>query len=663
MKCKITILLAAFLALAACSEEQLKPRDYTVPVGDKIALTLKATLADGSALLWDQSAKIGIFSSGGAVNIPCSISASTAGTEEGMFYCSSLTWKDAGDELYVYYPYSEGNDTPVLSGRIPQSYSNQTLSSLNKSNTFYAKVANPLSAKAGALAIDMSPVFSVSSLTLTSDTWSGWFLDRVSIKSKSGEVLSGSFTYDIVNDSFSMVSDMSDSISVNLSGEILSAAGSTVYWLSHGPAAINADMEALLSKEGETSKLLRGSVALTGETTSGVDAFTSEVWEDFAFDLSKPNGGASETANCYIASQCGVKYKFPATVMGNGSAGAAAIAPQSAKVLWQTGAGLIENLRLKDGYVFFSIAGNPGEKVTPGNAVIAVYSEGNAQGRILWSWHIWITDEDLASKLQTWKTHADTPSEFANPQLMDRNLGALSASDWASSSTNASKGFNYQWGRKDPFVGPDNSSMTSRVMLTTYDAYGSVIPAMASASAFSNNARWTHVDQKLTPADIAAYPMAFVSGASNYIWLDGATDGLWSTSKTIYDPCPPGYRVMSQYAMSGVTSALAGGKLANLEHHILNVDTYRANGEDLQVLYDGVSAIALLPATGLVYFEKAESFFPFDRVGTYGYIWSCSISAAGSNKAFRMHYDWNNFASREQSYGSYGHNVRCEKIK
>ena len=154
------LLLALTLSLVACEEEQLKQRDYTKPAGNKIALNLKATLSDGSSLLWDESAQIGIFGSTGAVNIPCAISASSAGTEEGLFY-SSLEWSEVGEEIYVYYPYREGNTTTVLTGSLPQTYSQQSLSALNKSGMFYARISGGAPSGGGFREVDLSSVLNI----------------------------------------------------------------------------------------------------------------------------------------------------------------------------------------------------------------------------------------------------------------------------------------------------------------------------------------------------------------------------------------------------------------------------------------------------------------------------------------------------------------------
>ena len=59
-----------------------------------------------------------------------------------------------------------------------------------------------------------------------------------------------------------------------------------------------------------------------------------------------------------------------------------------------------------------------------------------ADGDILWSWHIWVTNRPI------------TTSEGNNLQWMDRNLGALSNEI----GDVANRGMLYKWGRKEPFL-------------------------------------------------------------------------------------------------------------------------------------------------------------------------------------------------------------------
>ena len=122
------------------------------------------------------------------------------------------------------------------------------------------------------------------------------------------------------------------------------------------------------------------------------------------------DGGA---ANCYIVPQSGI-YKIE-TVKGNSSTPVGSVV--SAEVLWESfGTSIIPNVgelvskvRYKDGYIVFQIP----DAYKEGNAVIAAK---DANGTILWSWHIWLTDQPQE---HVYKNDAGT--------MMDRNLGATSA--------------------------------------------------------------------------------------------------------------------------------------------------------------------------------------------------------------------------------------------
>ena len=237
------------------------------------------------------------------------------------------------------------------------------------------------------------------------------------------------------------------------------------------------------------------------ETALFIDSFTSSAIEDDSIDLSDPDGdGVRETANCYVAGKAGQTYRFPATIMGNGyttpaepdynfNGGTApgitpsVMAPASAKVLWQTAPALITNVKLQNGHVYFDLPGDNGTFV-PGNAVIAVY---DGSGRILWSWHIWVTDADLEGKAVKYTIHEKYAqySEYADPVMMDRNLGALTDQLTNMSGDNGSYGLFYQWGRKDPFPGSDDSGYTSTTYRSTYDAEGNLLDPLPATGGTS----------------------------------------------------------------------------------------------------------------------------------------------------------------------------------
>ena len=237
----------------------------------------------------------------------------------------------------------------------------------------------------------------------------------------------------------------------------------------------------------------------------------SEGGEDDGIDLSLYTDLSAEgTANCYFIQGAG-NYKFKA-VMGNSDYSVGNV--KKTEVLWETfGTDVMPNVGdliaetgYQNGYVYFTTA----EEFKNGNASIAVR---NSKDVILWSWHIWCSEEG-------WNDHV-----YANNAgtMMDRNLGATSATP----GDIGAFGLLYQWGRKDPFLG--SASMFSFVKAASTGTWSSVQGPKTYFYAESN-------------------PMTFVkmtsSGFSGVDWCSiDDSQYRWMEVKTPYDPCPVGYRV------------------------------------------------------------------------------------------------------------------------
>lgn len=234
---------------------------------------------------------------------------------------------------------------------------------------------------------------------------------------------------------------------------------------------------------------------------------------------------AAGCANSYLVHGAGA-YSFDATVMGNGVStepfAATKLSPSSAALLWQDAPALLSDVRLEEGRVHFTAGEGQG------NALIAVR---DADGRILWSWHIWVTDYDPSSQAP----------KLNGLSWMTRNLGALS-DDY--DETGSAKGFVYQWGRKDPF--PSGAGWNDLNDITVYDASGT-----AATDLFANE----QVTASNNLQNAVEHPTTFYYGTrigdDYYDWLtaDGTAKNnrLWETAadggKTLFDPCPPGWRV------------------------------------------------------------------------------------------------------------------------
>ena len=136
-------------------------------------------------------------------------------------------------------------------------------------------------------------------------------------------------------------------------------------------------------------------------------------------------------------------------------------------------------------------------------------------------------------------------------EFMDRNLGATAATLSDSSSpaygeTLETYGLYYQWGRKDPSMGPPTADFLPQSTTTSlyYDQYGY---DLTSADVYS--------PVQPTITDGISHPMYLIlpvdlSPFYQYDWLYDQKDNLWgyeyrtgNAQKTIFDPCPVGYRV------------------------------------------------------------------------------------------------------------------------
>lgn len=212
------------------------------------------------------------------------------------------------------------------------------------------------------------------------------------------------------------------------------------------------------------------------------------------------------TANCYIVSKAG-NFRFDASHKGN--SGEPTYSGEYAEVLWESfgteqtpqHGELIESASFNNGHIDFTVP-KPFRK---GNAVIALK---DGSGVILWSWHIWLTD---MPKEQKYSNGAGT--------MMDRNLGAVS------NEFGHGYGLEYFWGRKDPFL-------PYRVQATAAFPEGEMTSKETGTIEYS-------IKNPMTPIYDGEYEDSFNLG----YWEWKRTKDLWGSDKTMYDPCPVGWRV------------------------------------------------------------------------------------------------------------------------
>ena len=352
-----------------------------------------------------------------------------------------------------------------------------------------------------------------------------------------------------------------------------------------------------------------------------------------AVDLS-----ANGTANCYIVPSKGM-YKFNASVKGNGTESVGT--PVKAETLWETfstlevpgrGEVITSAVTLEDGYAVFSTGRN-------GNAVIAVK---DASDNILWSWHIWVCEGyDPVATQQVYYNNAGT--------MMDRNLGALGARP----EDLATEGLLYQWGRKDPFPNscmiPNGNGYTQGEIKMTQKLTAPVISDSVTG----------------TVEYAVSHPTSIISSGNSDHWLyspDGNTpqDHLWDEAKTIYDPCPPGWKV-PESGVDGVWNTAAGKPDSN------NMDSRPYSTRYDENHLKGLNLSGLLGDAPMIWYPLAGYIELYSNVneitiGHYNLNWSGYYWGWNINSSFSTYYeDYIYFRPWQSLRGAIS--VRCQKIE
>lgn len=321
---------------------------------------------------------------------------------------------------------------------------------------------------------------------------------------------------------------------------------------------------------------------------------------------------ALEAANCFIISESGT-YAFE-SVKGSSSESVGFVS--SAEVLWESYGtsktpvvgSLVSSVSVEGDMIVFDVP----EPYHEGNAVIAAK---DACGTILWSWHIWLTDEPEG---HVYNNNAGT--------MMDRNLGATSVTP----GDVGALGLLYQWGRKDPFLG--SSSISRNVDAQSTIAWPSHVTSNSSNGTISY---------------AISHPTTFIaSNSSNSDWYYTGSfstdDTRWQSEKTIYDPCPSGWRVPDG-GSSGVwqTAGFAS-------------TSYDSSNEGIIFSISSPST-TWYPASG-----SRSSRGALRNVGDCGYYWSVTPVSCS---AFHLYFSYSGFVGPTHNDNrALGFSVRCLQV-
>lgn len=360
------------------------------------------------------------------------------------------------------------------------------------------------------------------------------------------------------------------------------------------------------------------------------------------------------TANCYVVNQAGT-YTFPliyGNAIKNGAVNSAAYTGVSdvenvlstfpdylgnaisspyihnsgtvkeAKLLWMDEPGLVTEVSLSSSSQTMTIAGQtvryitfrvPKENIAPGNAVIALY---DSDGKIMWSWHIWVTtwNGGYVSTTRDSKTYnfatvdlGYAPSRnitwearSARVRFVQRESGKIVAfanpfeqTGYHTENREGNTPY-YQWGRKDPMLPFNYFTTETQISTSGYEkpCYSSVLTKQ-SMTMTTNGSGGTYAysgyfgvtlitgsSSSVTIAQSIQNPHVFYArhksssrpyyDNTEYDWCNQGGLNRWDadntamptapladtqTIKTIYDPSPAGWCVPPSGAFGGLVKS------------------------------------------------------------------------------------------------------------
>ena len=289
---------------------------------------------------------------------------------------------------------------------------------------------------------------------------------------------------------------------------------------------------AELKKVAKTSKSVNvdhGMLLALGDITAHLEDYVPPTSSDHKSAITNATDLYSFKANSFVITAPGA-YKFPAL---KGESDEEVGNVFDVELLWETYNNaetvtlnsVIAAVDFEDNWIYFKTP----ETLKPGNAVIAAK---DVDGKIIWSWHIWIPETALADV---------DASNIYGGIVMDRNLGALRVTETGSGvvASVESFGLMYQWGRKDPFPGPKRVDSNTLALIAG-------TPFVLKDQTHEEYVSGDLVNGTMTVTEAIQNPTVFGNKGGGH-WDENVGTSLWKEGeKTIYDPCPAGYRVMDR---------------------------------------------------------------------------------------------------------------------
>ena len=326
-----------------------------------------------------------------------------------------------------------------------------------------------------------------------------------------------------------------------------------------------------------------------------------------------------------------------------------------ASIVWTDQSGIVDNLSVTNAgansFVNFHV---PADKIKNGNAVIAVK---NASGTVMWSWHLWFDHDDVLNTIAC-TNHTGYTYKFTKQTL------GFAYRKWVGSTYDKarvarviveqtiSNGGVKQRAHIDITQNPGSVKEIS----STFYQFGRK-DAMPGVKTVSDGSFTQNGGNNMSIQNGIQHPEIFYTWGTS--WYNGYNlYNLWSMEntetsyndnavvKTVYDPCPAGFKMPASNAFTGFTTNGQGTGS-------MNTNGAWDNGWNFNNKVSSPDATVYFPASG--YRDLGDG--SLTNVGSSGKSWSAvpfNDTYRGCNLDF---YRWH-VAPRNESYRSYGFSVR-----
>lgn len=558
--------------MCACDKDEPTPSDNEFPI--TITATIKPlvstkAIVDGINVRWEEGDKLGLFEREGAVyknsNIELSLFGG-AGNSTATFtgYASSNDGWSVNDKIFMaYYPYS---NTQMMASELFFSTSASQIQDINnpeahltKNNCMVSKSEISASNDVSQASIIFTPLLTRLDFVIVNETNTPLTLGGVDYRSMVGEnIFYDKGKYNLRDLIFEHIpTDGCDQYSVSLSDSVkVSVGGNYKVSMLVFPTSIPQNTGIILGIKNSRKNIEQSIYVIE---TNGLDYISGNAYQKVV-TLSESTFAQSEiitlpgNQNTFVVKPPqyeGMTSQFliPITRVNTYWGADYANIPSNkiendtkwvADIIWKdvdvtgdaslikltankhTGTGPLGSIGIDINY----------DNTEPfGNAVIGIRKADanfNPVGDYLWSWHIWVSDYN--GELQDY-------SGTNGFKMMDRNLGAKNNTK----GDIGALGLLYQWGRKDPFVGASATFFPEGSEIT----YATTTHNWPSPVSFNVGGTMNYAVQH--PTVFITSEDAGIANPMKSDWMQTPDSYLWSNStKTIYDPCPKGYKVASR---------------------------------------------------------------------------------------------------------------------